>query len=252
MRDAIPSKQSRTAARVLLAVLVAAVAFGAVALARMLGYFGGHGLRDDLPLVEVPARTGAQGDVMVVLLSADGGWAHFDQELAARLAEAGYPVVGWNSLTYYLTPRTAESAAADLSTVIRTYGRRWHRSRVLLVGYSFGADVLPLVTKRLDQADRAQVAGMVLLGFWDDAQFKFRPRRWVGRVTHYPALPSVRRIRDVPILCIGGERDTRSVCAEIGTPNVTSATLPAGHSLGAHVDEVFTLMQPMLRALENR
>ncbi|HKP74253.1 MAG TPA: AcvB/VirJ family lysyl-phosphatidylglycerol hydrolase [Longimicrobiaceae bacterium] len=234
----------------LVALLVATIGCGAFVLARMAGYFGPRSHVGELPLVEVPARAGARGDVMVVLLSADGGWARFDQELAARLAAAGYPVVGWNSLRYYMTPRTAESAAGDLSTVIQEYGERWDRERVLLVGYSFGADVLPHLTKRLGQGERAQVAGLVLLGFWDDAQFKFRPRRWVGRVNHYPALPSVRRIRDIPILCIGGERDTRSVCAEIGTANATARTVPGGHGLAAQVDTVFALMQPILHAVE--
>jgi type IV secretory pathway VirJ component len=234
----------------LAAVFVLGAAYGAFTLARMAGYLRPGGAVSGLPLVEVPARPGATGDVMVVLLSADGGWAHFDQALAARLSAKGYPVVGWNSLRYYMTPRTAQSAAGDLAEVIRTYSRRWERGRVLLVGYSFGADVLPLVTKRLDPKDRADVVGLVLLGFWDDAQFKFRPRELGGRVSHYPALPSVRRIRDIPILCIGGEHDTRSVCAEIGTPNTTARTVPGGHGLGAQVDTVFALMQPMLRSLD--
>lgn len=234
----------------LAAVLVVGAGYGAYTLARMAGYLRPGGAVAGLPLVEVPAHRGATGDVMVVLLSADGGWAHFDQALAARLAARGYPVVGWNSLRYYLTPRTAQSTADDLAAVIRVYSRKWERGRVLLVGYSFGADVLPLVTKRLDPADRAGVAGLVLLGFWDDAQFKFRPREPGGRVAHHPALPSARRIRDVPILCIGGEHDTRSVCAEIGTPNATARTVPGGHGLGAQVDTVFALMQPLLRSLD--
>ena len=243
---------SRKARLVLLAAVVAGVGYGVVALARMAGYLRPGGRVGGLPLVEVPARPGSPGgDVMVVLLSADGGWARFDQELAARLAAEGYPVVGWNSLRYYMTPRSPGAAAADLGEVMRVYGERWHRRRVLLVGYSFGADVLPLVAKRLDPADRADVAGLVLLGFWRDAEFKFRPREWRGRITHYPTLPFVRRIRDVPILCIGGEHDTRSVCGDIGSPNVTSRTIEeAGHGLGAYVDQVYALMQPMLRELD--
>ena len=110
-------------------LLVAGAAYGAAELARMLGYLRPRAAVADLPLVEVPARPGARGDVMVVLLSADGGWARFDQELAARLSAEGYPVIGWNSLRYYMTPRSPGAAAGDLAEVMRTYQRRWDRGR---------------------------------------------------------------------------------------------------------------------------
>ena len=240
------------AALALAAVLVAAAAYGVFVALRLFGYLRPGAHLGTLPLVEVPARRGASGDVLVVLLSADGGWARLDEELAARLSAAGYPVVGWNSLRYYMTPRDPTVAADDLSVVMRTYQRKWHRPRVLLVGYSFGADVLPVAAARLGGADRASLAGMVLLGFSSDAEFKFRPRELGGRVREYPTLPVIRGFRDLPILCIGGDRDRRLACARIGTPNATSRVIPSGHSLGAHADQIFTLMQPMLRKLESR
>lgn len=250
LRRRRPSR--RVAALALAAVLVAAAAYGAVMAARLFGYLGPRAYVGSLPLVEVPARRGASGDVLVVLLSADGGWARLDEELAARLSAAGYPVVGWNSLRYYMTPRDPAVAADDLSVVMRVYRRKWDRPRVLLVGYSFGADVLPLVTARLDSTDRASVAGLVLLGFSADAEFKFRPRELGGRIREYPTLPVVRELSSFPILCIGGDRDRRSACARIGTPNATSRTIASGHGLGAHADEVFKLMLPLLRKLESR
>jgi type IV secretory pathway VirJ component len=239
----------RAAALVLLALVVAGGAYGVVTLARLYGYLQPRAHVASLPLVEVPARRGAPGEVLVVLLSGDGGWARLDRDLAARLAKAGYPVVGWNSLRYHQTPRDPAVAADDLSVVMRSYLRRWHRSRVLLVGYSFGADVLPLAIGRLDSLDRGNLAGLVLLGFSADAQFKFRPRPGATSVRSYPTLPSVRALGDLPVLCIGGDEDRRSVCARIGTPNATSRTVASGHGLGAHADEVFALMQPLLRRI---
>ena len=240
------------AALALVAVAVAGAAYGAFWGAQRLGWLQPRAHVGTLPLVEVPARRGAGGDVLVVLLSGDGGWGRLDRELAARLSAAGYPVVGWNSLRYFMAPRDPAVAADDLSVVMRTYQRRWDRPRVLLVGYSFGADVLPVAVARLDSAARADVAGLVLLGFSPDAQFKFRPREPGGRVRDYATLPVVRGLRDLPILCIGGDQDRRSVCARIGTPNAASRTIASGHALGAHADEVFALMQPMLRKLESQ
>jgi type IV secretory pathway VirJ component len=256
--DAAPSPRRR---RRLRRIVLAAVAlllggggYGGYRVAQMFGWFLPSAGVGTLPLVEVPAprRAPAANDVLVVLLSADGGWARLDEELAARLSAAGYPVIGWNSLRYFMTPRSPGTAADDLSAVMRTYERKWHRRRVLLVGYSFGADVLPIVAAHLPRGDRAHVAGMVLLSLWGDAEFQFKPGSWTGHVAgvpEYATLPAARRIRDVPILCIGGDHDLRSVCARIGTANVTARTIAAGHSLGSHVDQVYALMRPMLRHL---
>ncbi|HET7461485.1 MAG TPA: AcvB/VirJ family lysyl-phosphatidylglycerol hydrolase [Longimicrobium sp.] len=241
------------AAGAAMVAVLAAAGFRAYRLAYEWGYFTPRASVGSLPLVEVPARKDVDGDLMVVLLSADGGWARLDQELAARLAAAGYPVVGWNSMRYYRTPRTPAVAADDLTAVMRSYQRKWHRPRVLLVGYSFGADVLPIITKLLPDDDRRHLAGVVLLGFWKNAEFQFTPAEWVGRetgVTEYPTLPAARRLTDVPVLCIGGDHDRRSVCSRIGTPNVRVRTIPAGHSLGAHVGEIFKLMIPMIRKVD--
>lgn len=255
--SALHARKPRRTRRIALAALVgaalAAAGYPAYRVANEWGYFTPRASIGSLPLVEVPAPHGADGDLMVVLLSADGGWARLDQELAQRLAADGYPVVGWNSLRYYRTPRTPAVAADDLTAVMRTYERKWHRPRVLLVGYSFGADVLPIITRMLPDGDRGHLAGVVLLGFWKTAEFQFKPAEWMGSetgVTHYPTLPAARRLADVPVLCIGGDHDARSVCSRIGTPNVRARTIPAGHSLGAHVGEVYKLMMPMIRKMD--
>lgn len=238
-----------------LAVSLAGSAYGGYRLAQMFGYLLAPSSVGTLPLVEVPAPRKARSDLLVVLLSADGGWARLDQELAAKLSDAGYPVVGWNSLRYFVTPRTPALAADDLTAVMRTYERKWHRPRVLLVGYSFGADVLPLVVQRLAPGDRAHVAGMVLLSLWSDAEFQFKPSSWVGKggrgIPEYATLPATRALRDIPILCIGGDHDPRSVCKRIGTPNVTARTIVAGHSLGSHVPQVYALMRPVIRTIDD-
>src|SRR5436309_2948688 len=87
-----------------------------------------------LPLTEVPAARGGS-DTLVVFVSGDGGWAKIDKSIASILAANGMPVAGLNSLQYFWTKRTPESASRDLQSIVETYLARWQKSRVVLIGY---------------------------------------------------------------------------------------------------------------------
>ncbi len=195
----------------------------------------------DLPLVEVSA-TGAPAagldDTFVVLLTGDGGWAGLDQDVGAALAAAGLPVVGWNSLKYYWTKRTPEGAARDLERLIARYGAAWHRPRVLLVGYSFGADALPFLYNRLPEAMRASVRSLSLLGLSETAEFEFHVASWIpgadggGR----PTRAEVERAGATRVLCLYGSDEADSPCGKLAGPKVKSLAVPGGHHFGGDYD----------------
>jgi type IV secretory pathway VirJ component len=171
----------------------------------------------DLPLVEVPAKPGsAAGDAFAILMSGDGGWAGLDQEIAGALSAAGIPVVGLDSLRYYWTSRTPDGLAADTDRMIRYYLTHLDKKRVLLVGYSQGADVLPFAVNRLPQATRQAVALTAILGMSEHAVFEFHLTNWMSDDNSGPAtLPEVNRITDIPVLCIYGEDENDSLCPKL-------------------------------------
>jgi len=206
----------------------------------------------DLPLVEVPATGRPAGGLIAVLLTADGGWVTLDRGVAAGLAADGVPVVGWSSLDYYRRPRTPELASADLARVLRHYLDAWGGRRVLLIGYSFGADVLPLLVNRLPGDLRARVAGVALIGFSSDAVFEFHPSEWVGvvRGRRYPTLSEARRLGDLPLLCVYGERDRDEACARLGMANATVVAIASGHRMGTVTAEVGEAVRRQARELE--
>ena len=175
----------------------------------------------DLPIQEVPATgSGANSDEMAVLLTGDGGWAGLDQELAARLAADGVPTVGLNSLKYFWTERTPDETAKDVARVIDHYLTAWNKQRVLLVGYSFGADVLPFVVNRLPPELRSRVATVSLVGVDSNASFEIKIADWVGNDDGGPPTkPEIATISGVPLLCVYGEGESDSIC-----PSLSKAT----------------------------
>jgi len=186
---------------------------------------------DDLPVNEVHAE--GNSDTFALLLTGDGGWAGLDQELAARLAANGVPTVGLNSLKYFWTQRTPEQAANDVSRVIRHYLSAWNKSKVLLVGYSFGADVLPFVLNRLPQELRSQVATVSLLGLDSNASFEISVADWIGSDSAgLPTRPELSAIAATPVLCIYGEGEKDSLCPSLPAARIHSELVGTGHHFG--------------------
>ena len=186
----------------------------------------------DLPLLELP-EPGATGDTLAVVVSGDGGWAGLDQELAAHLAASGVPTVGLNSLKYFWTQRTADEAAKDVARVIRHYLSSWGKKRVLLVGYSFGADVLPFVVNRLPADLQSQIETVSLLGLDSTASFEISVADWIGSdASGLPTRPELANLKVKSVLCIYGEGEQDSICPGLQEPRITSEQVGTGHHFG--------------------
>ena len=183
----------------------------------------------DLPVTEVQAA-GSSAE-LALLLTGDGGWAGLDQELAARLAASGVPTVGLNSLKYFWTQRTPEETARDVARLMRHYLAAWEKERVILVGYSFGADVLPFVVNRLPPELRARVASVSLLGIDSNASFEVSVADWVGSGDGGPPTrPEVAALAHVPVLCIYGEGESDSICPLLpAAANLAREQVGKGH-----------------------
>ncbi len=189
----------------------------------------------DLPVVEVPAQSvapsaTAASDAFAILMTGDGGWAGLDQDVAAALSAAGIPVVGLDSLRYYWTARTPEGLAADTDRLIRYYAAHFNKSRVFLVGYSQGADVLPFAVNRLPAPSRARVALAAVMGMSEHALFEFHLTSWVSDSDSGPAtLPEINRITGTPVLCIYGEDESDSLCPKLDPAKFKIVKLKGGH-----------------------
>lgn len=196
-----------------------------------------------LPLVEVPATgaaaTQATGDTFAVLLSGDGGWAGLDKDVAATLAEHGVAVVGFDSLRYFWSRRTPDGLASDLDRIERYYAAHWKRRRVVLVGYSQGANVLPAAFNRLPEGSHDMVEQLVLIGLEHKVAWQFHIGNWIGAPADaQPILPDASKLRAATTLCLYGEGDGDALCPELPAASVTVEQMPGGHHFNGAFDEL--------------
>lgn len=186
----------------------------------------------DLPLVEVPAS--ADPGLIAVHLTGDGGYSSADRAVAEGLAGEGVPVVVLDTRKYFRTERAPEIAAADLARILDHYLGAWHARQFVMIGYSFGADVMPYLLNRLPPDLRSRLQSVVLLGPTEQAEFHVHltERLGLSKSTRYPVLPELERLRGARILCLYGAHDGETIGPRLDPSLVTRYEIPGGHLIG--------------------
>jgi type IV secretory pathway VirJ component len=199
-----------------------------------------------LPLIEVPSK--GASDTFVIFISGDGGWASIDRSISRVLVDRGMPVVGLNALDYFWTRRTPENASRDLQRIIEHYAATWKRSRVILIGYSRGADVLPAMANRLPLEALGRVRLIALLGPSPKVQFEFHMRDWLRDTADgLPVRPELDKITQQRVLCIWGQDDKDSLCPQLSAPNVVILTLEGAHHFDGGYEKLAQLILDHLK-----
>jgi type IV secretory pathway VirJ component len=183
----------------------------------------------DIPLVELPATPAH--DTMAIVYSGDGGWRDLDKSIGGILQEKGIPTIGVDSLRYFWSERSAKDVAVDLKQMMDKYTALWKVKHVLLIGYSFGADVLPATFNVLDEADRQRVSQISLLGFSPDASFEVSVAGWLGTADSdsVPTLPELSKIDPKLVQCFYGEDEDDTACPKLEGGPVEVIKTTGGH-----------------------
>jgi type IV secretory pathway VirJ component len=208
----------------------AAVAAALLALFAAVGWFGGP------VFTFVPARAApapAARGVAAVLFSGDMGF-HIGMAgaVASRLAEAGIPVVGVNSLTFFRTRRSQADTEALVEAAMARALRLTHRPRLLLIGQSYGADILPTGYAGVPAPLRARVALLALVVPGERVALQASPAGLLPvSAPSSDALPAAAHLGSTPTLCVFGAEQRDSLCARLRLRNLSRAALPGGHYL---------------------
>ena len=182
-----------------------------------------------LPLVEMPAA--GQASQFAVIYSGDGGWRDLDKSIGEYLVDHGTPVVGVDSLRYFWHEKTPAAIAADLAKITAHYVERWQTADVLLVGYSFGADILPFAVSRLPANERARVRQVSLLGLSPQAAFEIAVTGWLGERESdtQPVLPQLLQLDLSRVQCFYGEEEELTLCRDPALAGAERIRTKGGH-----------------------
>ena len=205
----------------------------------------------NLPIHVIDGK--ATQDTLAILYSGDGGWQAIDEQVGNYLRNAGIPVVGLDSLSYFWSGRTAQRTARDLGRIIDYYTKRENVQHVLLVGYSFGADVMPASYNRLSPEQKTKVKAISLLSLSHKVDYVISFRGWLGFQTEGKGgnpVDDVRSIRPEIIQCVYGKDDEHdNACPVLRDAGIKVIGMPGGHHFGGDYDR---LAQYIIASLKTR
>jgi len=192
-------------------------------------------------------------DTMAVIYSGDGGWRDIDKEVGGKLQKEGIPVVGIDSLHYFWSERKPQETADDLGKIIDLYRKQWNVKHVLLIGYSFGADVVPATYKLLKPAEKSSIVQISLLSLSHEVDYVISVMGWLGQKTDGAGGDPVADLKDVDpklVQCIyGNDDDDEVACPDLKDSGASVVELPGDH----HFDENYDLLtKTIVDALKSR
>jgi len=145
-------------------------------------------------------------------------------------------------LRYFWSKRTPEETARDLTRIILHYRESWDIENVVLVGYSFGADILPFIYNRLPSELKPSVRLISLLAPTLKADFVIQVSDWFGEEDDPEALPiapEVAKIDPDKLQCFYGlDEVDGSLCSDSVMRRSERISRPGGH----HFDENYAII----------
>lgn len=175
---------------------------------------------------------------MVFFISGDGGWIKTDVEVSKLLNQNGMPVIGLNALKYFWKEKTPEESTIEFSEIIEQYLQLWHRNTFILVGYSFGASVVPFITTRLQEPLKSLLRGVYCFSPEERGNFKIRLSDFLYMKLggKYKVLQELKKITILQPVCVFGKGESKSIRKNFLTSGLRIEILPGKH----HYDDKFT------------
>lgn len=123
-----------------------------------------------LPLLEF--KTAGNNDYYVIFLTGNGGYRNLAHFVTNYLNSKQVSVLAINTKKYLWKEKKPAQITCDLESLIDRYNDKWELKKVVLIGYSMGAEVIPFVVNCMEDKYKDELSNIILIGPWQKATFK--------------------------------------------------------------------------------
>jgi type IV secretory pathway VirJ component len=194
---------------------------------------------NDLPVTITRAKI-ERGDRLILLISGDGGWNTFSQQLADTYAEKGSSVIGFNSLKYFWKKKTPQETANDIATLLNKYLTEWKKKNVVICGFSFGADVTPFFYRRLPENLKSKITLIQLISPSSSTDFEIHVSDLFSSKNPARSMDTASEVKamNAQIICYYGELEPDKPLQGLKIPNFKTIILKGDHHYKTSYSEI--------------
>lgn len=183
-----------------------------------------------LPLIIIPAPQD-ENTPMVLMVTGDAGWGRVGRKLSNQFTIEKIPVVALNAWRYFHKKKTPDNTTETIKSILNEYMEQWHKDSFILVGYSFGADVMPFIVNRISDSLLKHCAGIALFSPGTSTDFKIRISQMLGNrhQWQYNVVKEIQKMKPVQTLFFFGDKEHDFPYEIISRDNWKLIYLKGGH-----------------------
>lgn len=167
---------------------------------------------------------------LIFYISGDGGWNKFSNSFLTTMNGKGYPVVGLNAKEYFWHKKDAVITARDMNDLLSVNARQMKADKIIMIGYSFGADVMPFFATRISKDIQSKLKYIVLMSPSGETDFEVHVSELLGiRKAGGDSVPAEINKISCPLLMVFGEKENDFPFSKITIKNYRLSLLPGGH-----------------------
>ncbi len=177
---------------------------------------------------------------LIFYISGDGGMNKFSTSLCEALHNKGFDVSALNARTYFWDKKTPEKTATDVTVFLaqKMVGRK--NQQIVMIGYSFGADVLPFILKGISKNIDDKILVSFLMASSGNTDFEIHWADIFGGNTkrRLDVVAEINKLTDEKIVIISASDDKTLAVNNITLKRFTHEVLPGGHHFDGDTQEI--------------
>lgn len=181
---------------------------------------------------------------LIFYISGDGGFNKFSTALCESFSKKGYDVCALNARSYFNNKKTPEQTTRDIQNYLNAKTGARKNKKVVLIGYSFGADVLPFVLTRLPKNMLDNLAASVMMASSGTTDFEIHWADILGgnNKRDMDVLTEINKLSVDNLIIINGSDDEDLALNKISLKKYTHEVLPGGHHFDGDTDQIINVI----------